>query len=769
MPERLAAFTRFCLWIFSPSLFFFSSFLHAAEIRGKIVSVDRGEPLGRVQVAVLAAQHEAVPVAVTKNDGSFVIQGLGPGNYTLRLNAVGYRLITVDFSLADDEAVKEFDITLVPDNVRRTERVEVKGDIFQGPDSPAINEINMTSSEIRETSTVLVDDPFRAVQTLPGVSASGNNDFFAQFSVMGASYDNTSIYLDGILVPLLFHGAETIGEGATLSLLTSETIEDIKLLPAGYPQKYGDSVGAALNMSTREGSRTQPTFRASIGLADTDLLGEGQLGHSRRGSWLASARKSYLGYLLRNRLNETFTDISFYDADLKLIYDVSSNQTISFYGLGGHTLADILHPTNPLQPGEFKRGTNDLILGRVGWRWSVNPHLLLDARVALIEAPLETWDIDNNVLQNNRYREWVTGGNVAWAWRKEHVLEGGWTSRYARRSFDFLPNVGNPREFITSAGWRNAGFVQQTSSFWNNRLHIVGSLRFDTAAQYDVRPVSPQISAALQVGPATQLQLGVGRYNEFEFPSFADSSSGNTCAPLFDYLQTANHYTAAVERRFGESTRFRAMFFDRQNQRLTSSVGNCALRPRTELASVGENYSRGVQIVLQSRTANRLSGWVGYTLTYARQNGFFFVITQPGVFIRVLSPYYPTLEDQRHTLNAFASYRLTPTVNLSAKWLYGSGFPVPSGLVKVVNGQIEFLGLNATRLGIYQRLDVRAEKDWAFKRWKLALYGEIMNLTNHNNPRYIATTSVDPSTGQSGFRTEQGLPITPTAGLAFEF
>src|SRR5450755_2322023 len=132
MPERLAAFVRICSWIFIPSIFFFPNFLHAAEIRGKIVSVDRGEPLGRVQVVVLAAQHEAVPAVVTKNDGSFVIQGLGPGNYTLRLNAVGYRLITVDFSLAAGEAAKEFDITLVPDNVRK-EKVEVKGDIFQGP------------------------------------------------------------------------------------------------------------------------------------------------------------------------------------------------------------------------------------------------------------------------------------------------------------------------------------------------------------------------------------------------------------------------------------------------------------------------------------------------------------------------------------------------------------------------------------------------------------------------------------------------------------
>src|SRR5258708_24723192 len=253
MRDRLAA-----VILVVSSILLSASFLNAAEIRGKVVSVDRGEPLARVQVAVLVeAQHEAVSTAITRKDGSFVIKGQAPGHYTLRLNAVGYRLITVEFSLAADEAAKEFDITLVPDNFRRTERVEVKGDIFQGSDSPAINEINLTSSEIRETSTVLADDPFRAIQTLPGVSASGNNDFFAQFSVMGASFDSTSIYIDGIPVPSPFHGTH-ITEGATLSILTGDTLEDIKLLPSSYPEQYAYAAQPPLNLPPPHATPTPP-------------------------------------------------------------------------------------------------------------------------------------------------------------------------------------------------------------------------------------------------------------------------------------------------------------------------------------------------------------------------------------------------------------------------------------------------------------------------------------------------------------------------------
>ncbi len=748
MHDRLAA-----VFLVLSSIFFSSSFLLATEIRGKVVSAAGGEPLARVQVAVLdEAQREVVTSAITTNDGSFVIQGLAPGRYTLRLNAVGYRLITVEFSLAADEAAKEFDITLVPDNFRRTEKVEVKGDIFQGPDSAAVNEINLTSSELRETSTVLGDDPFRAIQTLPGVSASGNNDFFAQFSVMGIPFDDVSTYIDGILVPQPLHGEPGVNDGATLSLLTSETVEDVKLLPVAYPQKYGDAVGAALDIQTRDGSRTPPIFRVSIGLADTELLAEGQLGHSRRGSWLASTRKSYLGYLLRNRLNETFTDVSFYDGDLKLIYDLRPNQTVSFYGLAGHTLADLVHPPRDLQPGDFKRGTNDLVLLRGGWRWTVNPRLLVDIRSAYLQSPFTTWDLNNTVISDTHYYEWVGGSNLVWAWRKDQVLEAGWTTRYGSRTTGFGSGSA------AATGWRNDGYVQQASSFFGNRLHLVGSVRLDAASKFDIHPISPQLSASLDVTRSTAMQFGVGRYNQFSFPAFPGFVvAGGGCEPASEFLQTANHFTAGVEQRIEESTRIRATFFDRQNQSQAARSGGCGTPP-IGFQGFGQNYSRGVQFVVQSRTANRLSGWIGYTYVFARENQFFFVDQT-----RVLSPDFPTLEDQHHSLNVFASYRLSPSVHLSAKFLYGSGFPVPSGRTDTTKNPPRFIGFNATRLGDYQRLDLRAEKDWAFTRWKLALYGEMLNLTNHRNQRYISPG------GSNTIITEQGLPITPTAGVAFEF
>jgi hypothetical protein len=263
----------------------FSVAANAAEIKGTVTNASGGEGLGRVQISILPAEI----TTITAGDGNFSIHNVPPGTYMLRLNAVGYRLLTIPFTLSTAEDTKEFAIALAPDNFRRTDHVQVTADVFQHEDSPSVSEMNLTSTEVKEASTVLADDPFRAIQSLPGVSASGNNELFAEFSVMGAPFENVGVYLDDVLIPGPFHGLPNVQNGASLSLLTSETMEEVKLLPVAYPEKYGDAIGAALSIRTRDGSRTSPLFRVAAGIGDSNLLGEGQLGSEKQGSWLASA------------------------------------------------------------------------------------------------------------------------------------------------------------------------------------------------------------------------------------------------------------------------------------------------------------------------------------------------------------------------------------------------------------------------------------------------------------------------------------------------
>ncbi|MCU1311629.1 MAG: hypothetical protein JWO20_2754, partial [Candidatus Angelobacter sp.] len=400
---------------------------HAGEIHGKVVDSNGGEALGRVSVAVLDTKFRTQ----TSVTGEFVIAGIPAGNYTLRIEAVGYRFRAVPFSLNSESESKEFSVALTLDGFRRTETVvNVKGDVYHGEEAAVPSQMSLVGAEIKAAGTVLADDPFRAVQSLPGVSASGNNEFFGQFSVMGAPFDRVGVYVDGVQVQQPFHGLPDEAQGASLSLFSGETIDEVTLMPIAYPVKFADGAGAALLIRTREGSRTGPLFRVSLGMAESSFLAEGSLGKSNRGSWLASARKSYLGYLTQYSVKNA-SDVSFEDGDLKLTYDLTPRQSLDLYSIYGHT---DLSRRFPADFNQTASGDSNFALARAGWRFAASPRLLVESHAAYLDQSFRKANADGLFLNQDAYGEWVGGTSVVWNWSKDNVLEAGWTGRGLRNS-----------------------------------------------------------------------------------------------------------------------------------------------------------------------------------------------------------------------------------------------------------------------------------------------------------------------------------------------
>ena len=760
----------------------------AAEVKGNVTNAVGGEALERVEVTIL----ENKVTTTTSTAGQFDLPNLPSGSFTLRLNAVGYRLLTIPFTLATASDIKEFSITMVPDNFRHTDKIEVHADIFQIADSPATTEMNLTSSEIRETSTVFADDPFRAVQTLPGVSAAGNNEFFSEFSVMGAPFSAVSIYIDDVLVPTPFHEIENFTEGASLGVLTSEIVDDMKLLPATYPEKFGDAVGAALDVHTREGSRGTPMVRLSAGIAASDFLAEGGFGNSPKASWMVSARKSYINYLVHGRV-DNYDDIGYQDADVKLSYNLTPRQSVEFLAISGPTTLNATDVSSLQSSPEaaylYASGKSSFSIARTGWRWDPSQHLLVDARGAYIREADDLSNPFNQLLTKDIYHEWMGGGSLTWAWKNDEVLQAGWTHRLQQQSHLYAfydQNLQASENTFAGSGARDAAYVQQGASVLNGRVHVLGSVRWDRLQQIGPQPFSPQLSMAIQAAASTRLQFAAGRYAQF--PDFLDVVQ-DECGQIGLLPERSTHFSAAVEQRLGELTRLRLEVFDRHDALPVGYVPGWTLsqaiygpcHPWQKLpgpSTLQRDYSRGVQLVLQRRSSNRLSGWIGYTLVDARQRSYAVYVPNlyrpynspfPPGFVSANSSYYPTLADQRNSLNAFAMYRLKPTVNVSGKFLYGSGFPVPSGTYTQVGNTYQLVGLNTVSLGTYVRVDLRLDKDWALKHSKMTLYGEVLNVTNHDNRRYNTGGAIDPATGKTQVNTLQGLPITPTAGLVFQF
>ena len=161
-------------------------------------------------------------------------------------------------------------------------------------------------------------------------------------------------------------------------------------------------------------------------------------------------------------------------------------------------------------------------------------------------------------------------------------------------------------------------------------------------------------------------------------------------------------------------------------------------------------------MMLQRLDANGFSGWVSYW--YGRNR---YRDTVSG------ERYWGDL-DQRHTVNLYGLYRLSPRMSVSGKLRMGSNFPAP-GYYTESDGRY-YVGetKNDVRLPSFARLDLRLNRTFTWSTRRLTLFAEVINVLNRENVRYHPP-SIDVRTLEARRLFESLLPVVPSAGLLFEF
>lgn len=733
----------------------------AGDITGVVVDARGGEALARVRVQLVGTEFQTS----TDAGGRFSFTNVPPGDYTLHVETVGYRLLKRPFTLAEGEN-KDFQVILSPDTFRRTDAIEVRADPFEMIQSASPTELNLSDSEINNLGTVIVNDPVRAVQSLPGVTA--NNDYYSQFSVYGAPYSTIGLYWDDILLHAPFHTIQGIRDSGSISILSGDSIESLSLMPVAFPPRYMDRVGSVLDIRTREGSRTRPSFRVAATVAQVNVLAEGPLPRNRRGSWLVGVRKSYVQYVVRRMTDDPAQAIGYTDGQTHLVYDLTSRQQISLHASAGTTDYDrsqskARYGVNTLMYAEYRP-----VLARAGWRFTPGPSLLVSVNGAFMQEKYANENYLRFPLGVGTYGEWTGSGNLAWNWASGAAIEAGWSARRIRsEGFDnqYINTVSNLRVRDQHRGnaVRQGGYLQQSWTTPAKRMKLSVGFRYDWHDRARAAVVSPHASAGFGVTSSTQVHVGWGQYVQFPEVSLLTSPYGG-----YHLLpERATHYVASVEQRLGRAVRIRVEGYQRETRdriarpfadpRLVNGRVVGAQQSALYYNSV-RGYARGVQFLVQSRSANRLSGWVSYTLGYARNRD------------GVEGTHFWDENDQRHTFSSYLSYRLTPSWNLSGKWVYGSGNPLPGFFRKDANGVYYLTNVrNEQCLGAYERVDLRLNRSFIFDRWKLTLYGELINATNHKNPRYTSFDGVDTRTGRAYLTIQRVFPILPSGGIMLEF
>jgi hypothetical protein len=168
-----------------------------------------------------------------------------------------------------------------------------------------------------------------------------------------------------------------------------------------------------------------------------------------------------------------------------------------------------------------------------------------------------------------------------------------------------------------------------------------------------------------------------------------------------------------------------------------------------------EGYSRGFETKVNAGNPNGLSGWFSYALSYTKFRDTMRDEEFWGDY------------DQRHTVNAFGQYRWSPSTSVSARFRYGSNYPLV-GYYDGRGGEM-YIGSsrNTLRVPVYSRLDIRANRSFEMAHGRLTLFAEVINVLNHENVRQ----------DWEGFREdlrynypfEELFKLMPTVGVLFEF
>ena len=722
------------------------------QLTGTVVDARTKAPLEKALVKVDDLHLETT----TDVDGRFRFPDVAQGSHQVSVSVVGYALARRDVAVTAEGT--DITIALTEGTTAYTETVTVSAGPFRAPSDLAPSAQVLGAAELMNLRGVLADDPLRAVQTLPGVATG--DDFRSEFTVRGSGFDHLTFTIDGFDTPYVLHTVHVRDRGpaGSIAMINSDVLEDVTLLNGGYAQHYGGHTGAEVDFRMREGSRERRRASVSVSGADASGVAEGPLGTAGKGSWLVSARQSYLDFLVHHLTSEALS-FGFTDAQAKLEYDVTSRQHVTVTMIGGRSRFD----NDP-----ERNGANDIAVGlnrsavAVGtWRWSNGSRTVTQRVLAAFnryrnENPSSA-DLDRGGERQFGYRIDATSALSA----RLLAEAGAALGHDAADNTRLAPVRGVPQAFDDYSGRAIEGGGYFDVKWTAPRGAVLSpGIRVDRTTLASQSAASPW--AQFEV-PAWRghIRAAAGMYTQFAAFDEVLSFGG---APGLE-PERAREYDAGYEHVIGSWSRVSVTAYDREipnairragyETRVVSGrvvAGNITAAYENRVSST----SRGIELVFERRVPRGVSGWLSYSYSRTRDAD-----TRTG-------EQFWGDADQRHTFNAYGAIRRSEKASFVAKLRIGSNFPITGYVTQSGSGYVVTDQRNTSRLPVYARLDLRANRAFSLGAHRLTLFAEVLNVLNRENVRY-QPPAINFFTRAAARPFDTMLPIVPSAGVLIEF
>lgn len=159
--------------------------------------------------------------------------------------------------------------------------------------------------------------------TMGGVSSK--NEMSSQYMVRGGSYDENSVYINGIEVyrPLLISSGQQEG----LSIINPDMVGEVAFSTGGFSSEYGDKMSSVLDITYRDPEKLEGSFSASL------MGGSASFGQSSKNfSQLHGVRYKRNTSLLSTLETRGEYNPEYFDYQTIMRYSFNKNLNVSFLG-----------------------------------------------------------------------------------------------------------------------------------------------------------------------------------------------------------------------------------------------------------------------------------------------------------------------------------------------------------------------------------------------------------------------------------------------------
>ncbi|MBN2355353.1 TonB-dependent receptor [candidate division KSB1 bacterium] len=738
------------------------------SLKGIILDADSKAPVIGANIVIVNTTYGAV----SDLEGKYTITGLAVGAYGVRYSCIGYEAKIITDVIIKSARAYFLDVELQPKMVSMAEVIVHGGYFSQVKDQP-VSAVNMSYEEIRRAPGS-AGDVSRILYGLPGVAKV--NDQTNNLIVRGGSPIENGFYIDNIEIPNINHFPTQGASGGPLSLINVDLIKEVNFYTGGFSSLYGDRLSAIMELKFREGDREQWNGQLDLNFAGFGGVAEGPLG--QKGSWMLSARRSYLDLLVQTIDVGSTVAPRYGDYQGKIVYRLNRKNKVSLLMLWGD---DHNHPDHKtaVQNDMQYYGRQDIFERTTGLNWQTlwgekgfsdislshtSTQFHEDFKETNTQLPLlRNHSSEGSYKIRNVNTLHVSGDHSVEFGAEGKILQHTFDNRYGEVTNalgDALPGVTMQKSLKTQkwAGFIN--FIIKPVKSMNANL----GLRYDYFGYHQKGHLSPRASFAWQVSQRTSVSMSAGLfYQTLPMILLAQNSSHRN---LKDPMAT--HHIMGVSRLLTENTKLSVEAYVKRYRRLPMDPDQPELFLLDEimyrygfffghaaLQSAGRAEAKGVEVILQKKLARRFYGLASAGIFRARYRD-------------LQGTWRDRVFDNRYLFSIEGGYKPNANWEFSGRWIYAGGAPyTPFDLDKSAQAHREVLDqnrVNGARYPAYHSLNIRFDRRFHFYRSNLIFYLSVWNVYGRKN---IATYFWnDPEQKQDVIYQWGTLPIF---GLEYEF